>query len=405
MKILVVCHRFPFPPNDGARVRSFHIIRHLNERHHVTVAAPTRSAAEAEAGRGLSEHCEAVLTASISRPAALARMMLRLPTPVPSTMGYFHSPALARQIDDAVARQGFDLIVACCSGVAPYVQRIRHIPKLLDFADMDSQKWLAYADFHNVPESLGYRLEGRKLQAAETAIGRTFDACTTITQAELDTLTGFGVDCAGGWFPNGVDLDYFRREADAYDADTMCFIGRMDYFPNQQGMTDFCRDVLPRIREVRPDARLTIVGAEPSPAIRNLGKLPGVTVTGTVPDVRGYVRAAATTVAPLSIARGTQNKILESWALGVPVVASSHAATGVDAVAGEHLLVCDEPGALADAVLRLMADADERRRLADAGRARVEALYTWDSAMRRFDGFVEAALARHRDRAARCRGR
>ena len=398
MKILVLAHRFPFPPTDGARIRSFHMIAHLHRAHQVTVAAPTRSPAEAAAGAGLAEHCHAILTDEISRPAAMARMLLNLPTATPSSMGYFHAPGLARAVREAIARERFDLIVCYCSSMGPYVQDVTATPKLLDFADMDSQKWLAYAGFHGFPRSVGYWLEGRKLAAAEAALARCFDCCTCITQAELQTLLSFGVDCETDWFPNGVDLDYFARGDQPYDPEQLSFIGRMDYYPNQNGMTTFCHEVLPRIRVVRPAVKLTIVGAEPPQAIRDLGTLPGVTVTGTVPDVRPFTRHAAATVAPLSIARGTQNKILESWALGVPVVASSRAAAGVDAVAGEHLLVADDPGDFAAAVLRVMGDPGERRRLADAGRRRVETLYTWDVAMARFDRAIEAALARHRDR-------
>ncbi len=374
------------------------MIRHLARHHTVTVAAPTRSAAEAQAVPALAEHCQRVLTARISAPAALSRMIARLPTPTPSSMGYFYSPALAARIRTALAGDAFDLIVVHCSSVAQYVEDVGGVPKLLDFADMDSQKWLMYATHHRFPKSSGYRLEGRKLQAAETELASKFDCCSCITAGELETLRGFGAAGAAGWFPNGVDLDYFRPDGGAYDPNRLVFVGRMDYFPNEEAMVTFCRDVLPRIRARRPAAALSIVGADPSPAVRALARMPGVTVTGTVADVRPFVRDAAVSVAPLKIARGTQNKILESWALGVPVVASARAAAGVDGQPGDHLVVADDPDTVAEAILRLMGDAEERGRLATAGRAQVEALYTWDKAMQRFDTLIDTAIARHHDR-------
>jgi hypothetical protein len=167
----------------------------------------------------------------------------------------------------------------------------------------------------------------------------------------------------------------------------------MDYFPNQEATVEFCRNVLPLVRERRPDTKLTIVGAEPSREVRDLGRISGVSVTGTVPDVRPFVRSAALSLATLTIARGTQNKILESWAMGVPVIASSQAATGVDATPGEHLVVADGPQDLAEAILRLLNDTDARRRLAEAGRSRVEQRYTWERAMVRFDSLLETAIA------------
>src|SRR4029077_20800802 len=143
----------------------------------------------------------------------------------------------------------------------------------------------------------------------------------------------------------------------------------MDYYPNQECMFDFCASTWPIIRERRPAARLLIVGADPSPAVKRLGEVPGVEVTGSVPDVRPYVRRSALMVAPLNIARGTQNKILEAMAMGVPVVTSRAAAGGVDAVDGEHFVVADSPADYARAILRIVDNTAERRRLAIAGRA------------------------------------
>jgi glycosyltransferase involved in cell wall biosynthesis len=166
----------------------------------------------------------------------------------------------------------------------------------------------------------------------------------------------------------------------------------MDYYPNQACMLDFCRDVLPRIRARRPGTKLLIVGADPIPAIRRLGDLPGVTVTGSVPDVRPYLQRSAAMVAPLTIARGTQNKILEAMASGVPVVTSGVAAGGVDAVPGTHLLVADSPEDVAAAALSLMDDSSRRSEIAAAARERVLSHHAWDKSMRRLDAIIERCM-------------
>jgi len=167
----------------------------------------------------------------------------------------------------------------------------------------------------------------------------------------------------------------------------------MDYYPNQECMFRFCRDVLPALRARDPQVTLTIVGADPSPAVRRLGEQPGVTVTGSVPDVRPYVRRAAAMVAPLNIARGTQNKILESMALGVPVVASRIAAGGVDAVPGEHLLVAQTTQEYVDAIAGVLEHPERRSALAAAGRARVRSHHDWAASMRRMDDIIARCLA------------
>ncbi|TVR80799.1 MAG: TIGR03087 family PEP-CTERM/XrtA system glycosyltransferase [Rhodospirillales bacterium] len=396
MRVLFVCHRMPYPPTDGARVRAYQIIRHLAARHELVVAAPARSPAERQAGDALSREGCTVLTGTITRPAAWARMVRNLATREPSSMGYFYSRELARRIRDAARSRPFDLVFVYCSSVAPYVSTLAGIPRVIDFVDMDSQKWLSVAGAHRWPLSSGYRLEGRKLQRAEAAIAAAFDLCLCITPAELATLRSYGLPAstATDWFPNGVDLAYFTPSDAPCDPDAIGFVGRMDYFPNQQAVLAFCDHVLPRIQAVRPAATFTIIGAEPTPAIRALGQRPGVTVTGTVADVRPLLSRCALSVAPLAIARGVQNKILESMAMGVPVVASSATAKGVEAVAGADFLVADDPDALAQACLKLMCHPEERARLARAGRELVERTYRWDAALGRLDTHLAPLLAR-----------
>ena len=391
MKILFVCHRLPYPPRRGGKIRPFNIIRHFTEAgHEVTVASLARSVAELDEGRDLAKYCAATVIERVGQPAATLRMVARLPTSTPSSMGYFFSPELKRRIDALLARNTFDLTMVHCSSVAPYVAAAPG-PKVLDFGDMDSQKWLLYAQHKSLPLSAGYWLEGRKLERSERALARSFDLCTCTTLAELDTLRGYATGVATDWFPNGVDAEYFSPAAAAYDPDEVCFVGRMDYYPNQQAVQWFCSDVLPQLKKGRPRVQFKIVGAAPPASIVALGRLPGVTVTGTVKDVRPLVQRAALTIAPLLIARGTQNKILESMAMGVPVVASTAASRGVDAEPGKHILVADAPTDFAAAVLRLLDEPVERRRLAEAGRDRVLSNHSWPASLERLDGI----LARH----------
>jgi sugar transferase (PEP-CTERM/EpsH1 system associated) len=308
-------------------------------------------------------------------------------------MAYFYSPALARRIREAVATESFDLIVVHCSSVGQYVAGVEGVPKILDFGDMDSQKWQIYGRIRAFPVSLVYRLEGRKLEAEERRLARKFDLCTCTTMAELETLRGYDLDVETDWFPNGVDHNYFSPSSEPYDPDLISFVGRMDYYPNQEAITRFCRETLPLIRARHAAARLVIVGAEPSRGIRALGLLPGVTVTGSVPDVRPYVIRSAVNVAPLRIARGTQNKILEVMAMGVPVVTSELAARGVDAEPGKHLLCASTAQAEAEVVLSLIEDPARRAQLGNAGRERVLSHHDWAKSMRRLDGIVLRCVA------------
>jgi len=390
MRILFLSHRLPYPPSHGSKIRCFNIISHLARHHEVTVASLARSEAEVEAGRPLS-HSTKLIVETISPIAALARMIARVPTPVPSAIGYFHSPALARRLRDEIARSAFDVIFVHCAFVAHYVADVRGPRKILDFCDMDSHKWLAYARFRRWPVGAGYALEGRKMRRAEARLARYFDIGTGTTESELEILRSYNVPVESRCLPIDVDTEYFQTASERYDPDSLVFVGRMDYFPNEEGIVDFCRRTLPLIRARRPKTTLTIVGADPSAAVRKLAGVPGVTVTGIVPDVRPYLSRSAVAIAPLRIARGTQTKILEAMAMGVPTVASVASAGGVDAEPGRDLLVAGTPEEFAATVVRLLEDPAERRRLGDAGRRCMMANHSPAKAMRIVDEIIGVA--------------
>jgi sugar transferase (PEP-CTERM/EpsH1 system associated) len=393
MNILYLCHRFPFPPKRGGKIRPFNMIRHLTASgHRVTVCSLARSADEAEEGRGIAPHCARFEMGQVSDPVQMLRMVARLPLPTPSSMGYFYSPSLKQRVDRLLSTEKWDLIFVHCSSVAQYVEHVRDVPKILDFGDMDSQKWLEYANYKPFPLSLGYRLEGNKVLAAEKLLARRFDLCTATTCAEWETLEGYQTGVATDWFPNGVDAEFFCPSGEPYDPDTLSFIGRMDYYPNQECMARFCDQIWPVLRARRPQIRLLIIGADPSPAMRKLGELPGVTVTGSVPDVRPFVRQSALMVAPLKIARGTQNKILEAMAMGVPVVTSRIAAGGVDAEPVTHFLVADSAEEYSDAILGVLDNPAERQRLALAGRQRMLSNHAWPHSMERLDRIIDRCI-------------
>ncbi len=400
MRVLFACHRVPYPPKRGGKIRPFNIIRHLTEQgHHVTVASIARTVRELDEAADLRHHCESMLVEVIPNAVAWTRMVAWLPTTLPSSFGYFRSSRLARRIGKALAEAPFDLVFAHCSSAAPYVAGVPAALKVLDYGDVDSQKWREYVHYKRFPLSSGYRLEAAKLERAERRLSRDFDLCTCTTRAELQSLRDLGVRTASDWFPNGVDATFFAPQPQ-YNPDLIAFVGRMDYYPNQQGVLMFCREVLPQLRAARPALHFRIVGADPPAFIRDLGKLPGVSVTGSVADIRGCVTEAALTVAPLAIARGTQNKILESMAMGVPVVCSTTAAGGVDAVPGEHLLVASSPEQYVAAVGSILDSRELRERLAQSARARVLSHHAWRSSMARLDDLIAAALQRRVQRPA-----
>ncbi len=191
MKILYICHRFPYPPKRGGKIRPFNMIRHLSANHEVHVASLARSEQEAKEGEGLAQYCASYEMGRVRNPIQVMRMIARLPTATPSSMGFFYSPRLERRVREMLAARHFDLIFVHCSSVAQYVEGVRGIPKILDFGDLDSQKWLDYARYKPFPLSLGYRLEGIKLEREEKRLAVPLrhvhgnDACRVGNAREL----------------------------------------------------------------------------------------------------------------------------------------------------------------------------------------------------------------------------
>lgn len=390
MRILFLSHRFPYPPTFGSKVRAFNVIRHLARRHEVTVLSLARSKEELEQDQGIAPYCHGYKAFLVRNPVQAAKIALTLPSTISASEAFFHSAALQREVDRQLGARSFDFVFAHCSAVGRYVDHVDGLPMLMDLCDVDSRKWGDYVAFKRWPLTLGYRWEAWRVEQAERRAAGRFDRVTVATAGEVRTLAEMGIRDGVDWFANGVDLDFFAPSDEPADPNLISFVGRMDYFPNEQCMVEFCADVWPELRRVRPGLHLQIVGAEPTSRVRALARYEGVSVTGAVPDVRPYVRRSALTIAPLRIARGTQNKILESMAMGVPVVASRIAAAGVDAVAGEHLLVADDPAESCDAVLGLLADPSRRSELARAGRERVRTHHAWPNAMARLDAIVNA---------------
>lgn len=390
MRILFLCHRLPYPPKRGGKIRPFNMIRHLARSHEVTVATLARSAAELAEGRDLASHCHEVHVGRISTAAGWGRFALHAASPFPSTFGYFHSPTLARTVRRLLATRDFDATLVHCSSMGPYVAGHRGCRKIMDFGDADSEKWLEYAATAPFPASAAFRLEGWKVRRYERWLGSMFDACSVNAPREREILGSY-VTTPIHVIPNGVDLDYFRpgrAPGQAYAPRRLVFTGNMSYKPNVEAVRHLVAEILPRVRATLPDVELHIVGMDPTPAVRRLADGERVVVTGRVDDVRPYLDAAAVSVAPLRVARGLQNKVLEAMAMRVPVVASPAAFNGISAVADRDLVVADAPDRFAAAVLQLLGDPARREEVAAAGLACVKRNHDWGTLLARLEDLV-----------------
>ena len=390
MKILFLCHRMPYPPKRGGKIRPFNMIRHLARSHEVTVATLARTAQERADGEELRRHCDDLHVGHVSELASWTRFGLFGLTGRPATFGYFYSPWLYRKVQRLLATGRFDAVLVHCSSMGPYVASHRGSRKVMDYGDADSEKWLEYARTAPAPLSWVFRAEGKRVREAERRLGTQFDAGSVNAPRERDVLSTY-VRSPITVIPNGVDLEYFQSSRPAgpgYIPHRIVFTGNMSYRPNVEAVRHFAADILPAIRRDIPEAQFYIVGMDPSPAVQRLADGDRVVVTGRVDDVRPYLDAAAVAVAPLRVARGLQNKVLEAMAMRVPVVASPAAFAGIHAVAGHDLLVAEDPEAFSRAVITLLRDPAARERIAAAGLTCVKTNHNWSQLLERLEDLV-----------------
>lgn len=315
--------------------------------------------------------------------------MRTVPQLQPLSLGLFGSAAMAAHVDMILSVRPISHIVAFSCQMAQFVPARFAGRFIMDFVDVDSAKFSAYArdDAALSPMRYVHAYEGWRLAAWEKAVAERANLSLFVSEAEASLFRQrSGLDESRvRALENGIDLDHFRPGCVDVPAEgeapLIVFTGQMDYRPNIEAVTGFVRDTLPLILASHPDARFAIVGRAPTPEVWALGGHPRVIVTGEVPDTRPWLAAADVVVAPLTVARGVQNKLLEAMAMGRPVVSSPAAAEGIDAKAGLELRVAAGARETADAIAALIDDPAAANAMGQAARARMEARYGWEATL------------------------
>lgn len=393
MRIFFICQRVPFPPDRGDKITTFNEIRHLSTAHEVHVFCLGDGAGDLDNIPGLRPYVKSVTAVPVSGPTSRLRALAALVTGKPLSVAAFNEAALHKAIIGKYSQLPPDLVYAFSCNMAQYAEHFAGVPRIAQFQERDSLKWAQYAKHSRIPFRWIYRLEAKRLLAYERHIARRFAhvvVCTPGEKCDLEhTFPGVPVSIVG----NGVDLDYFRSSGESKCPGSLVFTGVMDYFPNADAVLWFCNEILPRVQTQIPQASLTICGNRPTAAVRRLAKRPGVEVTGWVPDIRPYLDRAEVFVAPLRIARGVQNKVLEALAMGLPCVASTAAWTGTLIPRGTGILVGDDPNEFAAHIVRLLRDPALRTEMAVKAREAAEIKHRWEEQLAALDQVVAAVTA------------
>jgi polysaccharide biosynthesis protein PslH len=392
MKILFLAHRTPFPPNKGEKIRAYHILTQLAKRHSVSMAYWVDSPDDVEHVNVLRKVCRgAVVPICLNSSSAIFRALRSLFQGRSFSEGYFYSHRFQSSVDRLIRSEQVDLVYVFSSVMAQFVMGIHDIPTIVDFVDVDSDKWGQMARFKRFPLSSLYRLEQIRLNRYERTLSRWARWNLFVSQVEADLFRKLGGSGSVAVLPNGVDSELRRlpqREArisvvhgrnapESRPVVKLLFVGTMNYYPNTDAVLYFVREVLPLIQKRYPRAVFDVVGRFPPHSIRKLDGVGGVRVLGEVADVRSYLVQADVSVAPMRIARGVQNKVLEAMSVGLPVVATSEAVKGIQLVKDEEVLIGDNPQEFASQVARILSDSTLYERVASKARSRVVESYSW----------------------------
>lgn len=398
LKILFLSQRVPYPPNRGDKITTWRLIERMKRTHEVVVVAFAHDESDFEAAAKLREMGFAThVVAYRDKWKKLASLPLLL-TSTPLTLGVYGSRELQAIVDREIT--SCDMAYAYSSSMGAFLERHPSKPRIMHFGELDSDKWRQYGERTGFPMNLVYRREHKTLLAFERRIAAVFTdnvLCTPLEQAV------FAREIPGARstvLRNGVDLAYFAPRPAARERDHLVFTGVMNYFPNSDGCIWFVNEILPLVRREHPHVRFTIVGAHPTPDVQALAKVAGVTVTGFVPDTRDFLARGAISVAPLRIARGIQNKVLEAMAMGLPVVGTTCATQGVEGTPERDYVVRDDAAGFARAVGALLDDHAAADALGTRARAFVENCYDWEVVFRPLDGILARCSAARREGSA-----
>ena len=398
--LLYLVHRLPFPPNKGDKVRSYHLLKHLAERHKVFLGTFIDDPDDEIHVSTVCKMCVGLHVARLHPKVARLRSLEGLLSGQALSLGYYRDAGMQAWVTQTRASQKIDATVVFSSVMAQYAPQVAGDAGgalLVDFVDVDSAKWAQYAKQRSWPLSWVYAREGRCLLAYERALALRARRSFFVTENETSLFERRAPECQGlaEAMSNGVDADFFspdptRPSPFAGAQMPIVFTGAMDYWPNIDAVTWFVSDVLPSLCQAWPNLRFYIVGRSPPATVQSMGS-DTVIVTGTVADVRPYLQHACVVVAPMRIARGVQNKILEAMAMARPVVAAQDCVGAIEAQSGQELIAATSARDYVQAIHTLLSQPEHAASVGAAGRLCVVRRYSWDAHLAGIDRYLPGA--------------
>lgn len=395
MRILWLNAGLLLPLDKGGKLRTWHLLRHLSRRHdisYLSFSEPSQSAADIDGMREVAS--EVVTIPRTDPPKGTVRFYTDaagyLLDPAPYAVAKYRSATYRNALERLVRERRFDAVV--CDFLPPIVNlpAILPCPAVLFTHNVEAEIWRRHTENATNPVTrflLGE--QWRRMLRFERAALERFDLVLCVSEADRHTFGALYPDALrtpAHVIQTGVDTDYFApMTARASRPAHLVFTGSMDWLPNEDGMQYFVREILPRIRQVEPQATLSIIGRAPTPAVKRLAEIPGIEVTGRVDDVRPHIADGSVYIVPLRIGGGTRLKIFEAMSMGKAVVSTTVGAEGLPVTPGHDIVIADEPARFAQAVVHLIRDGELRRRIETEARRIVVDRYDWSAVTEDFE--------------------
>lgn len=410
--LLFITHRIPYPPHKGEKLRAYHMIKGLAAEYDIFLGTLIDDPDDWQHRHALDEFCVETFMADARGKTRSRAALSALLKNESVTASYFRDQSLLDWVADVSAKTSFDAALLYSSGVGGYLDAMSKPPArfIMDFVDADSEKWAALAKTANPAMRQVYLRESAKVLKLEHDLALRADASVFVTDAECATferVTGFKGALPIG---NGVELEYWQEAQSLpslYPEMTRpraIFTGAMGYEPNVAAVKLFAEHTMPQLEAWGTPIHFVIAGSNPAPAVQALGKRDDITVTGRVPDMRPYLGHSDFSIAPLTIARGVQNKVLEAMAAGIPCISSAPALEGISARDGEHVIVAHADAAngmisdaacgaaFAQAIRDALADPERTQKIAATGQRMVRDQYSWSARVSEFSDLIRGQM-------------
>ncbi len=398
MRVAVFTPYLPYPPDTGGKIRSYYLLRALTARFDVDLYTVYHGKGPSEEHvRALREHCRHTVLFHLRKSWRTRDLVWRTLSPLPRAAHHFHTSYSLEQAKQHLRDGDYDVLVADEICMTPYAELAPDLPRVVSRQKVDHVHYreIATARPWGLEKVLDF-IEATKLQRYERAKMPLYQACLACSEKDAQLIRQGAPEVPMVVIPNGVDLSTFvpSRHLGSRPP-TLLYVGAMDYYPNIDAVRFFFRNMYEPLRQAVPNLGVQVVGHTPPPEIRQLAELPGVEVTGSVPDVRPYYEQATVFIVPLRLGGGTRLKIVEAMAMGLPVVSTTIGVEGLDVRPGENIVIADDAVSFTDGVLRLLRDPDLRDRIAEGGQV-LARRYDWTALTRPYVDLVEDVVKQWR---------